>query len=323
MTGALAALVAAGIALPHVLHLERVQPTTAIVVWLSSLTLRALAGALAVVLLLFFLPRTPTFTAATHWCLHVGIPFVGEQLDIEGHGLADRLLLVPGAALAVSLIVACYRTACGARLARRLLKQDVVGLGPRESLIVRGSDVLLAVAGLVRPRIVVSAGALACLDDEELGAGLDHERGHIVRRHRYVMLVAVACAALGRAVPGTRQAIRQLAFHLERDADRWALKQRNDRLALASVICKAATADTIAPPAFARVGSTGVRERVRQLTTDTIAAQRRATAAAVNGLATVMVLCTLLLAAAVPAAAVSGIGADVHRGHHAGHCRHA
>jgi len=50
------------------------------------------------------------------------------------------------------------------------------------------------------------------------------------------MLLAVAFAALGRAIPGTHRAIRELAFQLERDADRWALQQRNDRLALASVM---------------------------------------------------------------------------------------
>ena len=77
----------------------------------------------------------------------------------------------------MSLPVLYVATVRDARAARRLVAQHAVGLGPRNSLIVGGSDVVFAVAGLVRPRIVVSAGALTSLDDDELAAGLDHEEG--------------------------------------------------------------------------------------------------------------------------------------------------
>jgi Zn-dependent protease with chaperone function len=90
--------------------------------------------------------------------------------------------------------------------ARQIVAAHAVGLGPRNSLIVGGSDVLFAVAGLIQPRIVVSAGALASLDDDELAAGFDHEAGHIARRHRFVMLLALGLRALGRAVPGSGRA---------------------------------------------------------------------------------------------------------------------
>ena len=322
MTGLLAAIAAAGITLPHVLRLQRVHPVTAVVLWLSSLALRALTGVLAVILLLFFLPRTDVFMAVTHWCLNASLPFAGGGLHVEGHGLADRALFVPGAALGMSLLYACYETARSARQARHLVEHEVLGHGPRESLIVGGSDVLFAVAGLVHPRIVVSAGALTSLDDDELEAALDHERAHIVRRHRFVMLLAVAFAALGRAVPGAQRAVRELCFQLERDADRWALRQRNDRLALASVICKAATTGAIASPALATLGSSGVRERLAQLLDEHPRKQAGPIVAALNALATAMVLCTLVLAAVVPNAAAAGLGVDAHRGHHAGHCHH-
>ena len=74
MIALLAAIVAAGMILPHALRLQRVHPVTAIVLWLSSLALRALTGALGVVYLLFFLPRTQLFSATTHWCLDVALP---------------------------------------------------------------------------------------------------------------------------------------------------------------------------------------------------------------------------------------------------------
>jgi hypothetical protein len=321
MTAALAAITAAGIVLPHVLRLQRVAPVTAIVLWLSSLALRGLASLLAVISLLFFFPRSELFVALTHWCAHVAPPGIRSDLAVEGHGLAALALCVPGIVLAASLISSCVVTLRDARAAGHLVAQHAVGLGPRHSLIVGGSDVLFAAAGLIHPRIVVSAGALASLDDDELAAGLNHEAGHIARRHRFVMLLAVGLRALGRAVPGSGRGVRELAFHLERDADRWALRQQNDRVALASVICKAATSDGARPPALVGLGDTDVRERLGQVLNRGSGTTRRA-GAAFNALATAMVVCTLLVAAVVPAAAVSGAAADAHRGHHRNHCQH-
>jgi beta-lactamase regulating signal transducer with metallopeptidase domain len=319
MSAALAAIVAAGIVLPHVVRIQRVAPVTAIVLWLSSLALRALACLLAVIYLLFFLPRTELFVALSHWCAHLAPPVSGSELAVEGHAIAAFALYAPGMVLAVSLLSICVGSVRDARAARHIVAEHAVGLEPRNSLIVGGSDVLFAVAGLIHPRIVVSAGALASLDDDELAAGLDHEAGHIARRHRFVMLLAVGLRALGRAVPGSGRGVRELAFHLERDADRWALRRQNDRVALASVICKAATAER--PPALVGLGDTDVRERLGQVLDRCSRTTRRA-GAAFNALATAMVVCTLLVAAIVPAAAVSGAAGDAHRGHHLHHCQH-
>jgi Zn-dependent protease with chaperone function len=322
MTAALAAIVAAGIVLPHLLRLQRVAPMTAVVLWLASLALRALAALIAVTFLLLFLPRTEVFAALTHWCLHTVLPAVADDLDVEGHGFGDLVLFVPGIALSISLLFVCIRTARCARAARRLVERHVVGRGPDGSLIVSGPDVVFAVAGLAHPRIVVSAGALASLDDAELAAGLDHERGHIVRRHRFVVLAAAALRALGWMIPGTRRAAAQIAFQLERDADRWALERRNDRLALASVICKAAACSQ-APgsPALASLGQTGVRERLGQLLDDHPPRPSNPAAAALNALAATMVACTLLLAVVLPTAAATGVRTDAHKAHHE-HCQH-
>jgi hypothetical protein len=242
-----------------------------------------------------------------------------SELAVEGHGVGAYSLLLPGIALAASLVWMCVTSARDTRAARLLIAQHALGPGPRNSLIVGGSDVLFAVAGLIRPRIVVSAGALTSLDDDELAAGLDHEAGHIVHRHRFVMLLAVGLRALGRVVPGTGRAVREIAFHLERDADRWALHRRNDRIALASVICKAA--GTGRPPALAGLGGSDVPERLGQVLDASTGTSRRARTA-LDALATAAVVCTLLVGAVVPAAAVSGAGADSHGGHHQHHCHH-
>jgi hypothetical protein len=322
MIPALAAISAAGIVLPHLLRLQRVAPVTAIVLWLSSLALRALAGLLAVIGLLFFLPRTGLFVTVTHWCARAAVPGSEAQMAVEGHGIGALALYVPGIALAASLLSSCVVTARHARAARHLVAENAVGPGPRDSVIVGGSDVLFAVAGLIRPRIVVSAGALTSLDDDELAAGLNHEQGHIARRHRFVMVLALGLRALGRAVPGSGRGVREVAFHLERDADLWALRRTNDRLALASVICKAAIEEPARRSALVGLGDTGVRERLGQLLDNTDCGSTRRAGAALRALATAMVTCTLLLAAVVPAAAVSGGDGDAHRGHHRHHCMH-
>ena len=321
MTAVLAAIAAAGIVLPHALRLRRVAPVTAIVLWLSSLALRAIVCLLAVVYLFFFLPGTGLFVALTHWCADVALPVSASEVAIEGHGIGARSLYLPGIALASSLLWMCVTSMRDTRAARHLVSRHAVGSGPRDTLIVGGSDVLFAVAGLIRPRIVVSAGALTSLDDDELAAGLDHEAGHIARRHRFVMLLAVGLRALGRPVPGTGRGLREIAFHLERDADCWALRRRNDRVALASVICKAAATDRTRPPALAGLGDSDVPERLGQVLGNVSGTTRR-TGAAFTALAIATVVCTVLVGAVVPAAAVSGAGADSHRGHHRHHCEH-
>jgi beta-lactamase regulating signal transducer with metallopeptidase domain len=142
-----------------------------------------------------------------------------------------------------------------------------LGRGPQGSVIIGGDDVVLAAAGLARPTLVVSAGALARLDDAELAAAIAHERAHIRRYHRYVLLYAELCRVLGRPLPGTARAVRQLRFHIERDADRSAVRERADRLALASAICKAATGATTRA-GMAALGGDGTAARVRELLQD-------------------------------------------------------
>jgi hypothetical protein len=317
MAQALAAIVVAGILLPHVLRLQRVPPTTAIVLWMNGLALRALATVLAAIYVLYFLPRTALFVDVSHWCARMPI---GNGLHAEGHALAADALYLPGIALVASLVHDSVRTAREVRAARRLVRQ-ALGRGPRNSLILGGPEVMFAVAGLTHPHVVVSAGALTALDDHELTAGLDHEQAHIARRHRFVMLLALGCRALGRVIPGCDRGVRELAFHLERDADRWALRRHDDRLALASVLCKAAGAPAL-PRAMSRLGAIGLAERLSQLIDERPVTSAGPVRAVLRTLATVLVMCTLVLGALVPAAAVAGAGGQPHRGHHLHHCEH-
>jgi hypothetical protein len=97
------------------------------------------------------------------------------------------------------------------------------------------------------------------MDPDELAAGVAHEVAHIRRRHRPVLLSASILATVGRPLPGTRIAERELGFQLERDADAYVVDRLHDPLSLASAICKAAGAT--APSAATSLGGSGVVTR--------------------------------------------------------------
>jgi Zn-dependent protease with chaperone function len=175
-----------------------------------------------------------------------------------------------------------------------------VGPGPDDSLVLADRDVLIAAAGMRAPRIVVSAGALLLLDDAELAASLEHERGHIARRHRYVLLLGELCGALACPLPGTRAAGRELLFHIERDADHYAIRD-HDPTVLASAICKAAQANALGAFAAA-LGGGVVSRRVRQLL-KLPPRSRAAHKVPLQALAAAMVALAMLSASSLPSAA--------------------
>ncbi|MBI5104074.1 MAG: M56 family metallopeptidase [Solirubrobacterales bacterium] len=306
MSTALLALgVLAAIGLPHALHLDRAAPGVAATIWLAALALRALAAVFMAIFFVLVLPATELFTLISHWCWHAVIPFLATHLPLNGHAVGDAALIAPSFVLAVSVLSVVAGLWRAARAVSRLIARSTIGDGPGESLIVKDGDILVAAAGLRRPRVLVSAGALVRFDDEELAASLDHERGHIRRHHRWILVAGELCRALGRFVPGTRIASRELAFHLERDADRFALRRENHPAALASAICKAAEAPALAAPSLALGGASVVR-RVRQLLEDDPVAsgphQRL-----LPLVAAAMVALALASAAALPAAAEAGL----------------
>ena len=303
MTYALAGFVVLGIVLPHAIDLRRAVPAIAIALWVSSLALRALTACFAVLYLTLYLPRSDVFSAITHWCWHTVLPLMATHLGLDGHRVGTAAMILPPFVLAASALSAAFAVTRAARSLRRLLNRHAIGVGPRDSLIIGGPEVLVAAAGIVRPRLVVSAGALTTLDDDELAAGLDHERGHIRHFHRFVLVFCQICKALGGLLPGTRRAAVELEFHLERDADRFATRH-NDRLALASAICKATTNGPESVAVLSLRGY-GVTERVRQLLEEQPSRPRSAGVAALSAAALTMLALTLALAALLPATALA------------------
>jgi len=303
----LAASVLATIALPHLLDLRRAEPGAAIVLWCASLALRALLAVFVALWLVLYLPATQLFAVIAHWCWHGVLPLLTTHMGLSGHSVADAAIALPSVLLAVSLMWVGLGVWRVARAVRRIVSTSAIGAGPHDSVIVCGSEVLVAAAGLTRPQVLISAGALTQLDDEELAAALDHERGHIARRHRYLLMHAEACRALARFVPGTRLAVLELAFHLERDADRWALRG-HDRFALASAILKAAASRGPGPVTAALASLTGacnVEARLGELVEQPDNPQRRRNLTrAVAGAALIV---TVGIAASVAPAVASGL----------------
>lgn len=240
MTGAvgIALIVVVGICLPHLLSLDVVAPRSAAIVWTLALALRALVSVAAALFVLAYLPQSELFRAAADWCVHGVLPLLATHLS--GHGLGHIAVVLPGLALAASLLWALGGLLRGAVSLQLRLRARKRGSGPNGSTVVPDPDVLVALPVLGPARLVVSDRALAAFDDGELQASFAHELGHLHRRHRPLLLAAASLAALARWLPGTRAAEGELRFHLERDADAYAVGLTRDPLALASAICKAA-----------------------------------------------------------------------------------
>jgi beta-lactamase regulating signal transducer with metallopeptidase domain len=136
------------------------------------------------------------------------------------------------------------------------------------------------------------------MDPEELHASVAHERGHLQRRHRPVLLCASVLSALARTLPGTRTAERELAFHLERDADEFAVRETRDPLALASAICKAA--QSRAPALAGLVGRGRLTTRL-EILVDGAPARSKVAERTAAALAALLAAVTLAIATTIPA----------------------
>lgn len=273
MIVAMAALAVGLTALPHVAGLQRRSAATALVLWSVALGVRAAGCLLLAVCLMVVVPSTAAFAALTDWCVEDVVPALAGHVGMLGHQVGDALSLVPFVALNVSALWVAVRIARGARTVRQLLSWSTVGPGPRGTVVLGGPQVMLGAAGFLRPRVVVSAGALTALDDEELAAAIAHEQGHIRRGHRFVAAFAELSGALARPVPGTRRLIAEVHRQIERDADAWALGRRHDRMALAGAICKSALSRT-PTPALALLSGSGAADRVEELLRGPLAEKR-------------------------------------------------
>lgn len=156
--------------------------------------------------------------------------------------------LAAAVALAVFLRLTGVLAASTARTLRvRRRHRILLDLVATPSAALRGARVLahdLPVAyclpGL-RPRVVLSQGVLARLDDAEVAAVLAHERAHLTARHDLVVLPFVALGATFPRLPAVRTARLAVALLVEMLADDRAVR-RHDRTVLARALVEVGTA---------------------------------------------------------------------------------
>lgn len=308
---ALVLVVLTALVSPHLLPLRRVAPVTGAAVWLGALALRALVVVGAVIFVLVYLPQTGVFAAIAEWCFHGVLPVLTTHLGLSGHTLADAALILPGLALAASALWLGFGMLRAALGLRRRLAARLLGAGPLGSTVVAEPGIVVAVTGVGQTRVVISEEALGAFDEAELRASLAHEWAHVRRRHRPVLVLAALLGTLGRLLPGTRQAQRELGLCLERDADEAAIRATRDPLALASAICKAAQTPAPALVSLGLGGQGSLTTRLGHLVEDVPPPSRLLRRTAI-GLAALTCSLALLLAISIPAWSLSPAGPTPH-----------
>jgi hypothetical protein len=209
-------------------------------------------------------------------------------------GLPDALGLTLAADLAFALCcmlgVVTFSTVMTRRRHRRLV--DLLALRTLETgaaVLDYSAAIAYCVPG-IRPRIVVSAGAIELLDDAELDAVVAHEQGHAHEHHGLVMLPLAGVKKVFAFVPYARLAPSSVAGLLEMAADDYAVRRR-DPSALVSALVSMATAGVVPSCSFALTGG-WVSRRVERLLSE----HRESTSVALGASAAVLLLLALPVA---------------------------
>jgi Zn-dependent protease with chaperone function len=168
-----------------------------------------------------------------------GVPSLEDALLDERLGALHQPLLAavePGS-VAYFLPGAAPDAATAARLEAALAPLAARGRAPTVVYLDRPGPALFC-AGVRRPVVYVSRGALALLDDQELRAALAHEAAHAERKDPERSWVVMGLRALMCLNPTFQILARTLARDAERLADERGAELGADRLALASALLK-------------------------------------------------------------------------------------
>jgi len=210
----------------------------------------------------------------------VGVLFVPSYWTYEPRSVEDLDVTLALLALAtLSCICAAAVRGCAAwrrarqrtrawlRLARPL---DVDSAIPVYEIPIHTP--MMALVGVMRPRLIVTRGVVSALTIDELRAGVAHEIGHLRAWDNLKRLAMVAAPDVLAAtrIAATIQA--RWASAAEHAADRAAGCDSESRCALASALVKVAkltpTATPIAEPISTLVGGGDIASRVQRLLDD-------------------------------------------------------
>lgn len=209
------------------------SPGLALLLWQAA----GLAGGLLTLTLLTTVALAPLGSDLLSGLQH--LREAGPQTWIAG-GLAGVVL-----ARLLSVLVGSTLRTLRARHTNRVLVDLVAG----RNLLLKGASVLdhdvpvaYCLPGL-RPRVVLSRGAVSLLSYDEVRAVLAHEQAHLAQRHDLVVLPFIALGATFPALPAVRTARAEVALLIELLADDRAARH-HDRTHLARALWKIGTGDT-------------------------------------------------------------------------------
>lgn len=178
-------------------------------------------GALGLACSVFVLIRLVESWHVTARSVSHHVTLFGQRLGYPAANL-DAIVVL---ALALLTCTAMFRAAhcaaqemtAAARLRRRLERLSSRRLG--DARVIDDDQPLAFCAGLLRPRIYVSTGALDALDDLALAAVLDHERHHAQQRHPLRLAAGRVVAESLFFVPRVRELTRHQHALAELSAD--------------------------------------------------------------------------------------------------------
>lgn len=200
---------------------------------------------------------------------------------LSGHPLADlglyealglTLATDVSVVLAAGLATTLIRTTRARSRHRALL--DLIAesreTAPGALILAHPMPAAYCLPGL-RPRIVLSDGALGLLDEYEVSAVLAHERGHVQGHHGLAMLPFASMVDLLRWLPYVRRAPASVAGLLEMAADDFAGRQHGRRVVARALARMSSASAFTAPTCSFGVLGVSTAERIDRL----VAPERR------------------------------------------------
>ena len=182
------------------------------------------------------------------------ISIFGQKLSYPAANV-DAIVIVLLAALGLVVTARALTGAARELQASRRFHRFLSGEQPQAlpgALLIDDAQPRAFCAGLLRPRVYVSTGALALLDDAALSAVLAHERQHARRRDPLRLAAGRVLARALFFLPGLGDLVERQQALAELSADESAV---NDLPANRSALARAMVSFSDAPPAG---GSAGV-----------------------------------------------------------------
>jgi Zn-dependent protease with chaperone function len=195
-----------------------------------------------------------------------------EDFDITLTSLAA----VAGSVLVSGLVrggVAWWRAARRAEAWTRMAEPLVVAGVDLPAFRIEAPEALMALAGILRPRLIVTRGLIDTLTPDELAASIEHEVGHYRAWDNLKRLAMRGAPDVLRWMPAAHALEQKWAAAAEHSADVGASISRSPatRLALASALVKVARrmpAAAITEPISTLVGGGAIADRVHRLIDD-------------------------------------------------------